>query len=71
MSSSIDASVSGPVCTPAVSIDHAPAMTIVFQHRNHVVRVTSNEPSAAAVENFRSALYPLVTRLADPTQLTP
>ncbi|PWI56992.1 hypothetical protein BM613_10960 [Sulfoacidibacillus thermotolerans] len=70
MSSLIDASIGGRVCAPASPIDPAPAMTIVFQHRNLVLRVTSNKPSAAAVESFRSALYPLVKRLADPTKLT-
>ncbi len=46
--------------------DHAPSQTKVLQHRRLTIRVTSNEPSAAAAENFRTSLYQLIMRLIDP-----
>ena len=40
---------------------------IVLRRGKTTITVTCNEPSPAAVESFRSALYQLIMRLIDPS----
>ncbi len=67
MPSPTDTSFVEPVNLPASLVNPVPAKTIVLQHGKLTISVTSNVPSPAAVKSFRSALYPLIMRLIDPS----
>lgn len=67
MPSPTDASFVEPVNEPASLVNPAPAKKIVLQHGKLTISVTSNEPSPAALESFRSALYPLMMQLIHPS----
>lgn len=62
-----DASVVEPFNLSDPLVNPSPAKTMVLQHGKLTISVTSNEPSPAAAESFRSALYPLIMRLIDPS----
>jgi hypothetical protein len=67
MPSPTNASFVEPVNLPASLVKPGPAKTMVLQHEKLTISVSSNEPSPAAVESFRSALYPLMMRIVDPS----
>ena len=67
MPSPTDASFVELVNLPASLVNPAPPKTMVLQHGKLAIRVTSNEPSPAAVESFQSALYQLIMRLINPS----
>lgn len=45
--------------------------TVMFQRRRISIRLTYNEPSIVALENFRITLHEILSRIIDDTSLPP